>query len=121
MAFWRDLLELCRGRIVFFHNWAGYDVFHSLNALMCLATELNLNVIPLLHNGKIIELKVIQNNKVILTIKDSILFLPMGLGKLAQSFKVPTLKEHSPHYFNPAEHGYPNYIYIGAVPAYEFF
>ncbi|CAG8539458.1 1349_t:CDS:2, partial [Acaulospora morrowiae] len=120
-AFWGDILKNCQGCIIYFHNWAGYDAFHSLKALVLLGEELGLTIQPMLHNGKVISLKVCELNKVILKVKDSILLCPSSLGSLAKSFKVKCLKGHSPHYFNPMEHGYPKLDYVRPVPAYEFF
>jgi hypothetical protein len=120
-AFWADILKNCRGCIVYFHNWAGYDAFHSLNAMVLLGEELGLTFRPMLHNGKVISIKICELNKVILEVKDSILLCPGSLGSLAKSFKVPCLKGHSPHYFNPMEHGCPDLNYVGPVPAYSFF
>ena len=120
-AFWGDLLKRCRDCTVYFHNWAGYDAFHSLNALVLLGEELGFTIQPMLHNGKVISLKVYEMNKTILEVKDSILLCPGPLGHLAKSFKVDCLKGHSPHYFNPMEQGYPNLDYVGAVPDYQYF
>lgn len=75
----------------------------------------------MLHNGKLITLKICELNKTILEVKDSILLCPGPLGSLAKSFKVECLKAHSPHYFNPMEHGYPNLNYVGPVPEYKYF
>jgi hypothetical protein len=75
----------------------------------------------MLHNGKLISLKVCELNKTILEVKDSILLCPGALGSLAKSFQVECLKGHSPHYFNPMEHGYPDLNYVGPVPEYKYF
>jgi len=120
-AFWTSILNQCRGSIVYFHNWGGYDAFHSLNGLVLIAEDLGLTIQPMLHNGKLISLKVCELNRTILEVKDSILLCPGSLGSLAKSFQVECLKGHSPHYFNPMEHGYPNLDYIGPVPAYQYF
>jgi hypothetical protein len=91
---------------VYFHNWAGYDIFLSLAPLLSLANH-GFKFEPTVHNGKVICLKVFligkRKNTLLLTIKDSFKLLPSALGKLALEFKVEQQKEHFPHYFNPLE------------------
>lgn len=62
---------------------------------------------PIMQDGKVICLTVLKDNKVQLTIKDSLKVIPGALGKLAKYFLVATQKEHLPHYLNPFElHGH---------------
>jgi hypothetical protein len=119
-AFWLSLLrEVKKGSVVYFHNWAGYDAILSMTSLANLH-RLGYTFKPILNKGKIISLTVLLKNKVILTIKDSILVIPGALGKLAKDFKVETQKDHFPHYFNPLELNN-SLTYEGALPEYNYF
>jgi hypothetical protein len=99
-TFWLDILTRASGSTLYFHNWSGYDAFLSLEALLSLG-EQGFILRPQIQNGKVICLTIHKAAKIVLTIKDSLKVLPGALGKLARDFKVPTQKEHLPHYFNP--------------------
>jgi hypothetical protein len=124
-AFWRSIIDSRPGTTVYFHNWAGYDAYHALDALVTLSLPGKMSFKPLMHNGQLINLAVLvqaegeQKPKMVLNIKDSIKILPGALGRLAKDFNVMTLKEHFPHYFALPEFAELNYE--GAVPAYEYF
>ncbi|RIB00114.1 hypothetical protein C2G38_2235600 [Gigaspora rosea] len=123
VKFWCDLITNCPNTNVYFHNWAGYDAFHTLDGLVLAAQMYNCNIVPFVKNSKIIEIKLVNKDTkmVILTVKDSFLLLPMSLAKLTKSFEVETIKGHFPHYFNPLEHGLDNLNYIGPIPEYKYF
>jgi hypothetical protein len=123
VKFWADLISQFPNSNVYFHNWAGYDAFHTLNGLVLAAQMHDCYLVPFVKNSKIIEIKLVnrKTKKVILTVKDSFLILPMSLAKLAKSFNVETKKGHFPHYFNPLEHGLDNLNYIGPIPEYKYF
>ncbi len=56
----------------------------------------------------------------LLSIKDSIRILPGALGKLAKDWKVPTKKDHFPHYF--WNESIPSTLsYVGDLPPYTCF
>jgi hypothetical protein len=61
-----------------------------------------------------------QGTTKLLTIKDSIRILPASLSKLAKDWKVETLKEHFPHYFD-LNNIKDTLLYNGAIPPYEEF
>lgn len=115
--FWLDLINQNKGKIAYFHNWAGYDSILSLSPLVNLP---DFNFQPVIHDGQVISVKIEFNNKLQLTIIDSIKLLPSSLAKLAKDWKVESQKEHFPHYFNPLEL-YGNLNWKGALPSYEYF
>lgn len=100
--FWLDLINRNKGATVYFHNWAGYDSILSLLSLLNLE-EHGFSFTPIMQNGQVISLTVLQRvkkkNTTVLTIKDSLKIIPGALGKLAKDFKVETLKGHFPHNF----------------------
>lgn len=116
-AFWFDLINMNQGKFAYFHNWAGYDCILSLSALVNLP---NFKFEPVINDGQVISIKIKFNNKLLLTIIDSIKILPSSLAKLAKDWKVGTQKDHFPHYFNPLEL-YGSLNWEGALPAYEYF
>jgi hypothetical protein len=59
--FWMSLIELAQGCMVYFHNWAGYDIFLALAPLLSLA-EHGFTFYPTVKNGKVICLKVRLGN-----------------------------------------------------------
>jgi len=122
--FWLELVKFAKGKTVYFHNWNGYDAFHALNPLVIIAQKSGWALEPLLRHGKIIHIKVysIKNNKrsLIFDIKDSLLLLPGGLGSLAKAFKLPSTKEHFPHYFDVINVQH-DANYVGPWPEYSAF
>lgn len=116
-AFWFDLINQNEGKFLYFHNWAGYDSILSMSALVNLP---DFTFQPVINNGQVISIKIEFNEKVRLTIIDSIKLLPSSLAKLAKDWKVETQKDHFPHYFNPLElYGYLNWE--GVLPTYDYF
>jgi hypothetical protein len=95
--FWLDLILNNKGRICYFHNWAGYDSILSMSALLSLT---GYTFKPIVKNGEVMGLTILNlKGQVVLKIKDSVLILPGALGKLAKDWKVEVQKEHFPHYF----------------------
>jgi hypothetical protein len=120
-AFWKMFAIEGKGKMLYFHNWAGYDAYHLLNPLIELAHEMNWIVKPLLRKGKIIHVVVFTNSgEKIFEIKDSILIVPGSLGNLAKSFNLEVQKDHFPHYFDVLKVNKKAH-YIGPWPAYECF
>lgn len=117
--FWLSLINDCKGCIVYFHNWAGYDAILSLESLISLHDK-GYTFKPIVQDGKVICLTVLKDQKVHLIIKDSIKVIPGALGKLAKDFMVETQKDHFPHYFNPEEL-YGNLNWEGCFPDYSYF
>jgi TolA-binding protein len=116
--FWEDLIKVNKGKICYFHNWAGYDAILSLPALLSLPK--NYTFKPIFNNGEMMSITIMQGTTTVLTIKDSIRILPGALGKLAKDWGVETQKDHFPHYF------FLNDIkstlqYIGTIPPYTSF
>lgn len=117
-AFWKDIIKNNEGRTCYFHNWGGYDSILSLPQLLSLNSMYSFN--PIMKEGELMSLDITQGTKRLLSIKDSIRILPSSLSKLAKDYKVPTQKEHFPHYFflnNIQETLY----YIGSIPPYQCF
>ena len=75
----------------------GYDSILSLPYLLNL--DPNLTFKPVVKDGELMALEVIKGTTRILSIKDSIRIIPGSLSKLAKDYKVPTQKDHFPHYF----------------------
>jgi len=71
--FWFDLINMNQGKFAYFHNWAGYDSILSLTALVNLP---NFQFKPVINDGQVISVKIEFNNKLQLTIIDSIKVLP---------------------------------------------
>jgi hypothetical protein len=116
--FWIDLITKNKGRICYFHNWAGYDSILSMKALLSLP---GYTFQPIIHNGDIMSLSIFDNKKLVLTIKDSINILPSSLARLAKDYQVETQKDHFPHYFLVEGDVAKTLDYVGSLPDYEFF
>jgi hypothetical protein len=56
--FWMSLINHARGSIVYFHNWAGYDIYLSLAPLLSLHNN-GFTFIPTVNNGKMISVEVV--------------------------------------------------------------
>jgi hypothetical protein len=117
--FWRDLIKNNDKRICYFHNFGGYDAILSLNSLLTCLPNLKFN--PILKDGELMSLEVLQGTTKLITIKDSIRILPASLSKLAKDWKVPTLKDHFPHYFLLNNSIKETLLYIGNIPEYKCF
>ena len=96
----------------------GYDSILSLPYLLeCLP---GLSFKPIVKDGEIISLEILQGTTRLLTIKDSLKVLPGSLSKLAKDWKVETLKDHFPHYYwNDSIQA--TLRYVGQIPPYECF
>jgi DNA polymerase type B, organellar and viral len=97
---------------VYAHNLSGFDGVFLMKHLVQFG-----EVIPLMHNGKIISIKVklnIENYKdKTIIFKDSYLLLPYGLRQLCDSFGVSTVKSYFPFLLT-------NIHYLGTFPAFEY-
>ena len=73
----------------------------------------SVTVSPLIHNGRIIQLKINsgENDQYEFILKDSYLILLSSLAKLGKSFQVKTLKSIFPHFFVNKD----NLNYIGEI------
>jgi hypothetical protein len=97
---------------VYAHNLSGFDGLFLLKHLISFG-EIN----PLLHNGKIISIKlkvkgVIPSHDKTIIFKDSYLMLPLSLRKLCKAFEVILSKGYFP--FNLT-----NIYYTGVFPKIE--
>ena len=97
--------------VVYAHNFSGFDGIFLLKHLLSYG-----KVEPLLHNGRILCIKVKLNivgytNKTII-FKDSYLLLPLGLRNLCKAFNVTNGKGYFP--FNLT-----NIFYKGLLPELE--
>lgn len=91
-----------------------------LSPLSLLNLDPNLTFKPIVKEGELMALEIRRGTTHLLSIKDSLRILPGSLSKLAKDYKVPTQKDHFPHYF------YLNNIketlnYKGTIPAYTCF
>jgi hypothetical protein len=98
--------------IVYAHNLSGFDGIFIMKHLLQYG-----KVEPLLHNGKIISIKVKLNvvgymNKTIV-FKDSYLLLPLGLRKLCNAFNISLSKGYFPLKLA-------NILYTGIFPKFEY-
>jgi hypothetical protein len=99
---------------VYFHNMAKFDIIFLLKYLVKIV-----DVSPIIHNGKIIQLNVKYgpDNQYNITIKDSYLMLLSSLSNLTNAFGVENKKSIFPHSFVNEN----NLDYIGTVPEFNFF
>lgn len=98
---------------IYAHNLSTFDGVLILKHLIPFG-----KVDPILHNGKIIAIKLIvkgSNDKnITLIFKDSYLLLPSSLRNLCKAFNIPISKGHFP--FNLGD-----ITYLGKFPAFEYF
>jgi DNA polymerase type B, organellar and viral len=108
--FFRELfLRKNKNFKIYFHNLSNFDGIFLLRRL----SNLKYKIEPLIHNGKLIQIKVNKNN---LTwfINDSYLLLLNSLDKLGKSFNIEISKGIFPYFISDIN-------YKGDFPAYEFF
>jgi len=91
---------------IYIHNLANFDAFFLLKIIVKLG-----NCKPIIHNDKIISIKLNFGDHVIF-FRDSNQLLIGSLAKLGQSFKVETLKSIFPYSFVNED----NLDYIGGIP-----
>ena len=96
---------------VYAHNFSAFDGIFLLRHLLPYG-----KVIPLLHNGKLISIKLRLNvdgytNKTIV-FKDSLLLLPLSLRELCKAFDLSVVKGYFPF-------GVSNLFYQGLLPQIE--
>jgi len=97
---------------VYAHNFSSFDGVFFTNQLLEFG-----KVDPLLHEGKLITIKLNLNikgykNKTIL-FKDSYLLLPQTLRSLCEAFNLVDGKSHFPFNLN-------NILYKGVFPCYKY-
>jgi len=99
---------------VYAHNMAKFDIIFLLKYLLKLGT-----IDPIIHNGKIIYLKINygENGQYQIEFKDSLLLLLGSLNSLSKSFNVEDKKSIFPHLFVNEN----NLDYIGEVPEFNNF
>jgi len=97
---------------IYFHNLSGFDGFFLIKQLLNLGYIID----PLIHNGKLIQLKVKKkkNRNDTFVIKDSFLLLLSSLENLAKYFKLENKKGIFPYLLKDID-------YIGPYPDYKFF
>ena len=93
--------------IIYAHNLSAFDGIFLMRYLLRYGV-----VDPLLHNSKLLTIKVSLGNKTIL-FKDSYLLLPLSLRKLCKAFNVEQVKSFFP--FNLT-----NIHYSGVFPRFEY-
>jgi DNA polymerase type B, organellar and viral len=102
----------CRGNknfITYFHNLSGFDGIFLLKRLV----DSGYKIEPLIHKGKLIQIKV-SHNKLTFFIRDSLLLLLISLDKLGESFKISFEKGIFPFKLSEIN-------YNGDFPPFEFF
>jgi hypothetical protein len=101
---------------IYAHNLAGFDGIFLMKYLLEYG-----KVEPLLHNGKLISIKLkikimsTENSKSeekTIIFKDSFLLLPLSLRKLCLAFNIETSKGYFPFLLN-------NIYYSGVIPKFE--
>lgn len=99
--------------IVYAHNLSGFDGNFIMKHLIKYG-----EVKPLIHNGKLISIKLRFNIKghkgKTIIFKDSLLMLPLSLRDLGKSFKVEVSKGYFPYLLNDIN-------YKGQFPEYNLF
>jgi hypothetical protein len=108
------LIKKYDGYKIYAHNLAKFDIIFLLKYLIKLGT-----IDPIIHNGKIISLKVNygENGQYQIEFRDSLLLLLGSLDSLSKSFKVENKKFIFPHLFVNEN----NLNYLGEVPAFNNF
>jgi hypothetical protein len=108
-SFFEDLLSKIKPGLttIYAHNLSSFDGIFLMKYLLKYG-EVN----PLLHNGKLMRIKVIIGNKTIL-FKDSYLLLPLSLRKLCLAFGVESHKGYFPFKLT-------NIFYSGVFPKFEY-
>jgi hypothetical protein len=103
-----------KGYNVYAHNLAKFDIIFLFKYLLKLGT-----IHPVIHNGKIIFLKINygENGKYKIIFKDSLLLLLTSLKSLCKSFKIEDSKSIFPHLFVNNN----NLEYKGDVPNFNNF
>nr|YP_010170401.1 DNA polymerase type B [Phanerochaete carnosa]QRZ60383.1 DNA polymerase type B [Phanerochaete carnosa] len=96
-------------KYVYAHNLSGFD---GTLLLKYLINTQELNVEPLIFNGKLISIKVKDSKDRIIMFKDSYLMLPMALRNLCTAFKVDSIKSHFPFELNDIN-------YVGEFPPFD--
>jgi hypothetical protein len=103
-----------KGYTIYAHNLAKFDIIFLLKYLLKLGS-----IKPIIHNGKIISLRVNygENNEYRIEFKDSLLLLLASLDSLCKSFKIEESKTIFPHLFVNEN----NLNYNGEVPKIDDF
>ena len=103
-----------KGYSVYAHNLGKFDIIFLFKYLLKLGT-----IHPVIHNGKIIFLKINygENGKYKIIFKDSLLLLLTSLKSLCKSFKLEDSKSIFPHLFVNNN----NLEYKGDVPNFNTF
>jgi hypothetical protein len=102
-----------RNYSIYFHNFSGFDNFFLFKYLI----KFGLQIKPIIHNGKFIQIEVRKGNKDKFTIKDSYLLLLQSLDKLTKNFNVDDKKTIFPYYLNNLDYS----LKIGDYPDYKYF
>jgi DNA polymerase type B, organellar and viral len=102
------------GYKVYVHNLAKFDIIFLLKYLVKIV-----NVQPVIHNDRIISLKINygKNGEYQIEFKDSYLLLISSLKDLCEGFKVEKVKSLFPHLFVNEN----NLKYIGEIPDIKYF
>jgi hypothetical protein len=104
------------GYRIYLHNFSNFDGIFLIRILSKLIDK-NTKIIPVIRDGKLIDLKV-KFEKYILYFRDSYLLLPSSLKKLAINFNVEQ-KDLFPHLFVDKQEIDLNYV--GKVPSIDNF
>ena len=94
--------------IVYAHNLSAFDGIFLLKQLLGWGS-----VIPIIHKGKLIAVKVKLPNGKSIYFKDSFLFLPTSIRKLCLTFKISIPKGYFPFKLY-------DIFYKGILPAFEY-
>jgi hypothetical protein len=98
--------------IVYIHNLSFFDGIFLIKALSSIE---NMHIRPLMKDGKIFNIE-LSFNKIKLSLRDSLLMLPISLSKLANAFKVEDKGIYPYDFINSNELNY-----IGKVPNFNYF
>ena len=82
------MIQKYKGYIVYLHNFSYFDGVFLIKIL----SSLNVNIKPIIREGRIIDFRIRDNNNLTLYFRDSYLLLPASLDKLAKSFNTSTQK-----------------------------
>jgi hypothetical protein len=111
------------GYNIYVHNLSNFDGIFLFSTLAELTGD-SIQVIPLLRDGKFIDIKIKfgKNFKFNISFRDSYLLLPLSLAKLSKQFSIDHLKTSFPHKFlNNKYNENLDLNYVGDIPDLNYF
>jgi len=102
---------------IYLHNFSKFDSIYLLGIM----TDLSDNIIPVIRDGKIIDLKFRFAKKYNLFFRDSLLILPGSLSNLAKNFGASNNEEKGIFPYRFVNNREISLEYEGAIPDFKYF